>query len=373
MAGRIKGITVEINGDTTKLSKALQNVDKSLKNTQTQLKDVEKLLKLDPTNTELLAQKQKLLGQAVQDTKTRLDTLKKASEEAAKTKDNYDAWKAKYDPIKQKITETETKLRDLKEQSKTADEQLAKGEISKEKYDALQREIKETSDELSALKQQAKDVSDEFGNPISPEQYDALQREIVETEQELQNLQTEAAGSSEALAKLGQVGKTLEKVGGKIADVGETLTTHVTVPILAAGTAAVKTASDFDSAMSKVAAVSGATGDELDALRDKAREMGAKTKFSASEAAEAMNYMAMAGWKTTDMLEGIEGVMNLAAASGEDLATTSDIVTDALTAFGLKAEDSAHFADVLAAASSNANTNVSMMGETFKYCAPIAG
>ena len=126
-------------------------------------------------------------------------------------------------------------------------------------------------------------------------------------------------------------------------------------------------------AMSKVAAVSGVAGDELDALRDKAREMGAKTKFSASEAAEAMNYMTMAGWKTGDMLDGIEGIMNLAAASSEDLATTSDIVTDALTAFGLSAADSGHFADVLAAASSNANTNVSMMGETFKYCAPVAG
>ena len=141
----------------------------------------------------------------------------------------------------------------------------------------------------------------------------------------------------------------------------------------ALGTAAVKTASDFDSAMSKVAAVSGATGNDLQALRDKAREMGAKTKFSASEAAEAMNYMAMAGWKTNDMLSGIDGIMNLAAASGEDLATTSDIVTDALTAFGLTAQDSGHFADVLAAASSNANTNVSMLGESFKYCAPIAG
>ena len=101
--------------------------------------------------------------------------------------------------------------------------------------------------------------------------------------------------------------------------------------------------------------------------------MGSKTKFSASEAAEAMNYMAMAGWKTNDMLSGIDGIMNLAAASGEDLATTSDIVTDALTAFGLTAQDSGHFADVLAAASSNANTNVSMLGESFKYCAPIAG
>ena len=373
MAGRIKGITVEINGNTTGLQKALQNVDKNIKNTQTQLKDVEKLLKLDPKNTELLAQKQKLLGDAVKSTKERLDTLKKASEEAAKTKDNYDAWKAKYDPIKQKIGETETKLKELKEQAKTADEQLSKGEISQEKYDALQREIKETSDELTSLKQSAKDVSDEFGNPISPEQYDALQREIIETEQELQNLQTEATKSQEALVKIGQAGETLEKVGGKIDDVGETLTTHVTVPVLAAGTAAVKTASDFDTAMSKVAAVSGATGDELQDLRDKAREMGAKTKFSASEAAEAMNYMAMAGWKTGDMLDGIEGIMNLAAASGEDLATTSDIVTDALTAFGLTAADSGHFADVLAAASSNANTNVSMMGETFKYCAPVAG
>lgn len=113
--------------------------------------------------------------------------------------------------------------------------------------------------------------------------------------------------------------------------------------------------------------------DDFDQLRAKAREMGAKTKFSASEAASAMEYMAMAGWKTGDMLNGIEGIMNLAAASGEDLATTSDIVTDALTAFGLSASDSGHFADILAAASSNANTNVSMMGETFKYCAPIAG
>lgn len=129
----------------------------------------------------------------------------------------------------------------------------------------------------------------------------------------------------------------------------------------------------FESGMSKVQAISGATGEDLAALTDKAKEMGAKTKFSATESAEAMQYMAMAGWKTGDMLNGIEGIMNLAAASGEDLATTSDIVTDALTAFGLSAQDSTHFADILAQASSNANTNVSMMGETFKYVAPVAG
>lgn len=298
MANRIKGITVEIGGDTTRLSKALEGVNKTIKTTQTQLKDVEKLLKLDPKNTELLSQKQKLLAESISATKDKLATLKTAAEQANAA--------------------------------------LAKGDITQE-------------------------------------QYDALQREIIETENELRKLETEAGKATDALSKIGATGEVLQNVGDKISDVGGKLTTHVTVPIMAAGTAAVKTASDFDSAMSKVAAVSGATGDDLDELRAKAREMGSKTKFSASEAAEAMNYMAMAGWKTNDMLSGIDGIMNLAAASGEDLATTSDIVTDALTAFGLSAADSGHFADVLAAASSNANTNVSMLGESFKYCAPIAG
>ena len=297
MANRIKGITVEIGGDTTKLSKALEDVNKNIKNTQSQLKDVEKLLKLDPKNTELLSQKQKLLADNISATKDKLATLKTAAEQA-----------------------------------NTA---LANGDITQQ-------------------------------------QYDALQREIVETENELKRLEAEAKNANSELAKIGEAGQILQNAGDKISGAGEKLL-PVTAGVTALGTAAVKTASDFDSAMSKVAAVSGATGDDLQALRDKAREMGSKTKFSASEAAEAMNYMAMAGWKTNDMLSGIDGIMNLAAASGEDLATTSDIVTDALTAFGLSAADSGHFADVLASASSNANTNVSMLGESFKYCAPIAG
>ena len=296
-ANRIKGITIEIGGDTTKLQTALKGVNTQVKSTQQQLKDVEKLLKLDPGNTELLAQKHRLLGEAVAATKEKLETLKTAAEQA-----------------------------------NTA---LANGDISKE-------------------------------------QYDALQREIIETEKDLEALEKQANESVTALQSIGAKGEKLKTVGDNISNVGTKLL-PVTAGVTALGTAAVKTAADFDSAMSKVAAVSGATGEDFDKLKAKAREMGSKTKFSASEAAEAMNYMAMAGWKTEDMLSGIEGVMNLAAASGEDLATTSDIVTDALTAFGLSAQDSGHFADILAAASSNANTNVSMMGETFKYCAPIAG
>ena len=297
MASRIKGITVEIGGDTTGLEKALKGVNSSIKTTQSALKDVERLLKLDPTNTELLTQKLKLLKDAIASTSEKLETLKEAQ--------------------------------------KQAKEQLERGELGQDKYDALQREI-------------------------------------VETEQELKRLQEQAATTSVTLEKIAAAGDKFEKAGDSITNAGKQISV-ASAAVTGLGVAAVKTAADFDSAMANVAAISGATGDDLQALRDKAREMGEKTKFSASEAADAMSYMAMAGWKTGDMLSGIEGIMHLAAASGEDLATTSDIVTDALTAFGLTAEDSAHFADILAAASSNANTNVSMMGETFKYCAPVAG
>ena len=246
MAGsRIKGITVEIGSDTTKLQTALKGVNSEIKNTQNQLKDVEKFLKLDPGNTELLAQKQKFLSSAVSETKEKLTTLKTAAEQANQ--------------------------------------------------------------------------------------------------------------SATAVQKIATAGESLKSAGDKVSSTGEKLL-PASAAVTALGVAAVKTDSDFDSSMSQVAAVSGATGDDFDKLRAKAHEMGAKTKFSASEAADAMNYMAMAGWKTSDMLDGIEGIMNLAAASGEDLATTSDIVTDALTAFGLTAKDSGHFADILAAASSNANT-----------------
>lgn len=173
--------------------------------------------------------------------------------------------------------------------------------------------------------------------------------------------------------KTASFGDKMSAIGSSLTSSGKSLTTAVTLPVVGLGTAAVKTAADFDSAMAEVQAISGATGGEFDSLRDKAKEMGAKTKFSASESAEAMKYMAMAGWKTEDMLSGIGGIMDLAAASGENLGSVSDIVTDALTAFGLQAKDSAHFSDVLAAASNNANTNVSMLGESFKYVAPVAG
>ncbi len=187
----------------------------------------------------------------------------------------------------------------------------------------------------------------------------------------LKSAQAEAEAASQSISA--KLGKDISNAGKSLSSAGSSLTKAVTVPIVGVGAAAVKTGANFESAMSKVSAISGATGNDLKKLNLKAQEMGAKTKFSATESAEAFQYMAMAGWKTGDMLDGIEGIMNLAAADGLDLATTSDIVTDALTAFGLQAKDSGHFADVLAKASSNANTNVSLLGESFKYAAPVAG
>lgn len=292
---RIAGITIEIGGDTTGLQNALKGTNDNIKKTQDELKDVTKLLKLDPTNTELLKQKQVLLNKAIDETKQKLQTLQNAQRQAA-----------------------------------------------------------------SEVGQNGK---------ITQEQYRALQREVEATKEEIKKLQKEANSANAALQKVsdvtGKIGKTATKIGKGMS--------VVSAGIGGVATAAVKTTADFESAMSNVQAISGATGEDMNSLKEKAREMGAQTKFSATEAGEAMSYMAMAGWKTEEMMSGISGIMNLAAASGEDLATTSDIVTDALTAFGLTAQDTEKFVDTLAATATNSNTNVSLLGESFKYCAPVCG
>ena len=304
-AGRIKGITIEIGGDTTKLTQALSKVDNALGKTKSNLRDLNNALKLNPGNTELLKDRQQELAHAISEAKSKLDTEKEAYRQLAQA---------------DQTPENIEKMRQLKVQ------------------------IDLDTVALEELEKQAKESASILGS------------------------QMQAAGE-----KIQEVGEKIKAVGDKLQTIGRDLTTRVTAPIVAGFTAAVKTTGDFDAAMSQVQAVSGATASDMTLLREKAKEMGETTKFSASESAEALNYMAMAGWKTEDMLGGLEGIMNLAAASGEDLASTSDIVTDALTAFGYQAEDAGHFADILASAASNANTNVSMMGESFKYVAPVAG
>lgn len=302
---RVKGITIEIGGDSTKLTKALASVDKALKTTQTNLRDIDKALKMDPTNVNLLKDRQRELAVEVENTKKKLETEKQALEQMKQT-DGFDA--------------------------------------NSEAARNLQTQIDLDTVALKELEAQAREAGSIIGS------------------------QMQAAGQ-----KITELGNKIREAGDKMAAVGQSLTTKVTMPIVGAFGAAVKTTMDFDSQMSKVKAISGATGQEFQQLRDKAREMGEDTKFSATEAGQAFEYMGMAGWKTEQMMAGIPAILNLAAAAGEELGTTSDIVTDALTAFGLKAEDASRFADVLAAASTNSNTNVSMLGESFKYAAAPAG
>ncbi|WP_233643343.1 phage tail tape measure protein [Staphylococcus haemolyticus] len=208
-----------------------------------------------------------------------------------------------------------------------------------------------------------------------------LEHELDQTVDGFKRFQKEAQEaariSNSSFGRLGQkftdIGPKLTSIGETMKSVGRSMSMYVTAPVVAGFGLAAKKSIDFDDSMRKVKATSGATGGEFQQLRDKALEMGAKTKFSASESAEALNYMALAGWDTKDMLGGIDGVMQLAAASGEDLGAVSDIVTDSLTAFGMKAKDSGRFADVLAQTSSKANTDVRGLGEAFKYAAPVAG
>ena len=243
-------------------------------------------------------------------------------------------------------------------------------ELIRQKFGLLQQKVNSTENELKQLKKAEQQLT---ANNVSEQskEWGTVQRKIIEAKSKLSHYKAQL--NALKYEKIASMGKTFSNVGSKMQSVGRNMSMYVSAPVAGIGAAAVKTGMQFDEQMSKVKAISGATGKDFTALRDKAREMGAKTKFSATEAGEGFEYMAMAGWDTNSMLKGIKPVLDLAAASGEDLGTTSDIVTDAMTAFGLEAKDAGHFADVLATTSTKANTNVGMMGESFKYVAPVAG
>ncbi|EIL3010003.1 phage tail tape measure protein [Staphylococcus pseudintermedius] len=262
-------------------------------------------------------------------------------------------------------------------------------EKSRLKVDGLTKRQQLQSQKVKELKAQYDRLSAETGENSAKTQAAAskyneayaklnlYERELQEATNEMKRMETQQRALNTSMGKLGAKlsswGPKLQEIGRNMQSIGRSMSLYVTAPVVAGFGAAVKKSIDFDDSMRKVKATSGATSGEFQQLRDKALEMGAKTKFSASQSAEALNYMALAGWDTKEMMTGIDGVMQLAAASGEDLGAVSDIVTDSLTAFGLKAKDSGHFADVLAQASSKANTDVRGLGEAFKYAAPVAG
>lgn len=344
------------------MEKALSGVDKKLYDVEQSLKDVNKLLKLDPTNTELLNQKQKLLQQSISETKNRLETLKQASEQAAKTAGNYDAWKEAYTPIQEEIVKTNEKMDKLKKSMKSMEES---GQIDTEEYKKLQTEVDQSSDRLKELKAQKKQVDDEFGQPISPEGFDSLQREIVETEQKLKSLKETTGSASANLAKVSAVSG---EFGNKVKGVGQSLL-PVTGALTGVGAASTVMANNFNDAMSQAAGALDKPMSEMEDLRQLAIQTGQDTVFSATDAGNAITELAKGGLTEADIKAGaLKTTMDLAASSGMDLGEAANVVVQAMGAFGLSANESAEAANALAGAAAASSTDVEPLTQTLAQC-----
>lgn len=244
----------------------------------------------------------------------------------------------------------------------------------KDKYEYLGNAIDSQTKKVTILEEQLKELE----NAENRDEQAIEKKRIALTQaqtslERYKNQSDEVANSIKAgTANIEDFADKLNSSSEKITSTGKKLSI-VSAVVGGIGVAGLKTAADFEEAMSSVKAISGATGDDFQKLKEKAEYMGATTKFTATESANAMYYMALAGWKTQDMLDGLEGVMYLAAASGEDLAMVSDIVTDGLTALGYAADQSTHYADVFAKTVTNSNSTVETLGEAMKYVGPIAG
>lgn len=371
MANHIIGAKIRLDGEKD-FKRAVSSINSDLKVLGSELKKTESEYKGNENSVSALAAKSEQFTKIAEAQRQKIEVLQKAVE---KSREKYTTAGQNVEKYRNELADAERELDRLKhsedattdevqEQEKAVAELTKKLETAEKGYATAEKQTKNWEISLNRAEAELNDT----------------QRELGETNQKLKEIGESSRYSKEQIEN---AESTLSDFGRKAKPIADgfkaAFKTVLAVSAAAAGASAavikksVDIGSDFESQMSKVKAISGATEQEMTALTEKAKELGGSTKFTAKEAGEALEYMSMAGWKTADMLGGIEGVMNLAAASGEDLGKTSDIVTDALTAFGMKAADAGHFADVLAAASSNANTNVGMMGETFKYVGAAAG
>ena len=310
----------------------------------------------------------------------------KASDGTKKWENSVDGLGAKVNQLKGRLEQHNKKLEDYKnilksaqkyeEESKQKVEELEKAlEKAKQEYGEDSKEVKKLERQLlAAEKEESKFAGIIRDTTVSINKEEGAIKRTTAELNEYDNKLQETKKAQTLSGKASTIfNKSVSAMGEKLKGFAGNVVQYATDKLKELGEETIENGKKFTSAMSKVKAISSSNSGEFKKLSNKALEMGKNTKFSATESAEAFTYMSMAGWKTKDMLDGIEGIMNLAAASGEDLAKTSDIVTDSLTAFGLKAKDTNRFVDVLAQASRNSNTNVSLMGESFKYVAPIAG
>ena len=372
---KIKGITVQIGGDTSGLTKALTQADKALAATQRELNEVQKGLKLDPSNVTLMAQKQELLTKAIAETSDKLKALEDNQEKAKRAFEANAEWERRYAPLKENIDNASASLKTLKAKQEEAEKAFKAGTISAEDYDKIKADVKDAEKALADLKQQKADLDKEFADGhITADEYRAYQREVETTRAHLQGLQTElrntSAVSEEQRAQITKFGEHAKQTFAGVVKAAAA----ITAALIAIGKQAVETGAEFDSAMSQVAATMGYSVEEINTegteanatfkkLRDYAQEMGKTTAFSANESAQALNYMALAGYDAETSIAMLPKVLDLASAGNIDLAKSSDMVTDAQSALGLSIEDTEILIDQMAKTASKSNTSVEQLGD----------
>ncbi len=362
MATRTITTKLALEGEAEYRAK-IKNINSELAVYKSELEKVEAKYKTSANSLEALSAKQSALKGQLEALNKRhseeAEMLEKARKAQQQFADEADSVRAKLESLKNSSSDTTEEQEKLAKQLADAEESMQKAANSANFY---QKQLNNTERDQEKLGQEL----EQTGKYLAEAESD-----FYKCAKSIDKYGNEAKDAGDASRKLGESSMdAINQLAGVLASAG---VAKSVAEIASALLECVKAFGEFESQMSAVQAISGASGAQMAELTEKAKYMGATTSFTATEAGQALEYMAMAGWKTNEMMDGLEGIMHLAAASGEDLGATSDIVTDALTAFGLTASDSARFADVLAAASSNANTNVGMMGETFKYAAPVAG
>lgn len=393
----IAGITAKLGLDVTGVTSALKQIETKSKAIAKEMAEVDKSLKFNPESVVLAAQKQELLAEAIKNTEDKLKELSSVQKKTDNAFKNQSKWEEQYAPLKAAIDDTKAKLKELQNQNEKMQADFQSGKIDAQKYEAYQQELEATKAKMKELSQQQKDLEASFEDGhITAEEYRAYQREVENTRLELANLKSQQDNAGKSAENLGKTAKetgedfkgaksdiktyedAVSGLNSAIDDVNNDLKGIVSAAagaVAAVGTAAVGAVSaatevgaGFEQSMSKVKAISGATGDDLAALEQAAKNMGATTSKTASESADALSYMALAGWKTEEMLSGLEPILRASEAGEMDLATCSDLVTDSMSAMGVSVNDLSHYLDVVAAAQSNSNTSMQQLLEAFVEC-----
>lgn len=351
MAERTISTRLAITGED-RYRETMRAINDSLKTLQSDLRKTDSDMRTQGSTTELLRQKQEKLGEISQQQARKIEELRAALENAQKSEKD---WADKVEASRARLEKSREALERFR----------ASGLVSAETEKRLTEEVAKNERELQ---------TNEAGLAAAERGINAWQRQLNAAEIQLNNTTAELRENGKALEESAEgAEKNAEALDALAANLAAGGIGGGLERIRAALEACTAASTEFEQAMSGVFAIAGASEGEMEALTEKAQEIGASTMFTATQAAEALQYMALAGWNAEEMLSGVDGVINLAAASGENLGAVSDIVTDALTAFGLSASDAGHFVDVLAQASARSNTTVTMLGEAFKYAAPVAG